>query len=153
MDSAVGDVVSLAELARIAQSPQLAKSYIFVSGKISARDLGINGFDEYHFFDSNGSPVTVLIRGEALGPNQVEEYEFFQLLENGTGPEFNNGQFYNTSSNLEPVTDVVQSKLVYFQVGDLPTLDVEHSTKPFQDRYYPLVSNPMTVSPTLPSHN
>jgi hypothetical protein len=145
------DTVSLGELSKIAMSPQLRNSYIFVAARVSAKELGLKDFDEFHFRDSNGGPVTVLVSSRVLSSSNVEEYEFLKLLENDSGPEFNNGQFYNTSAGMKPVVDVLQSRMVYFHISDRPEeFKTEHTTKPRIDTYYPLVSDPVQLSPARP---
>lgn len=145
------DMVSLQELAKVAQSPQLRGSYLFVAARVSAKELGLQGFEEFHFFDSNGGPVTILVSTEVLSSDNVEEYEFLKMLENDAGPEFNNGQFYNTSTNMKAVAEVIQSRSVYFQISDKPgELDTERTTKPRMDTYYPLVSDPVDLSHSRP---
>lgn len=145
-------LVTLSELSRVLQTPALRHSYVFISGDVSLSDLGVEDYSEYHFSDSTGSPVTLLVSPEVIPADNLEEYEFVKLLEKGHAPEFSLGRFHNPSSQLAGVTSIIQSKSVYFQLIDSSEMSSKEKTyKPKSDQNYPLVSAPLVESPTKPA--
>lgn len=143
--------VSMAELSRILQSPQLRKSYVFVSGRVSASDLLLEDYSTYHFTDTAGHPVTLLLSPEVIPPGDTEEYEFVKLLGSGRGPDFFMGEFQNSSHGFDAVCQVIQSRSIYFELTDSGLYDgKEKSYHPQSDKYYPLVTDPLVQSPTKP---
>jgi hypothetical protein len=143
--------VSMAELARILQSPKIRKSYVFVSGNVSAEDLLLDDYSTYHFTDTAGRPVTLLLSPEVIPPGNTEEYEFVKLLGSGRGPDFFMGKFQNSSHRFDAVCQVIQSRSIYFELTDSGLYDSkDKSYHPQSDNYYPLVIDPLVQSPTKP---
>lgn len=144
--------VSISELARILQYPHLRKTYIFVSGRISAKDLLLPDYSDYHFTDIAGRPVTLLVSPEVIPPEGNEEYEFIKLLGSGRGPDFFMGEFQNASQGFDAVCQLVQSRSIYFELTDSGLYDhKDKSYHPQSDKYYPLITDPIVQSPTKPS--